>query len=45
MYHLKTTLATAKRILLQLSHDHRTVALIFVVPCLLLALLDRKSVV
>ena len=38
-YHLKVTFATAARILRQLSHDHRTVALIFVVPCLLLALL------
>lgn len=39
MYHLRVTLATAGRILQQLSHDHRTLGLIFVVPCLLLALL------
>jgi len=39
MYHVKATFATTGRILKQLSHDHRTVALIFVVPCLLLALL------
>lgn len=39
MYHLRATFATAGRILQQLSHDHRTVAMIFVVPCLLLALL------
>jgi ABC-2 type transport system permease protein len=39
MYHLRTTFSTAGRILQQLSHDHRTVGLIFVVPCLLLALL------
>lgn len=39
MYHLQATFATAGRVLQQLLHDHRTVALIFVVPCLLLALL------
>lgn len=39
MYHLRTTLATTRRILQQLSHDHRTLGMIFVVPCLLLALL------
>lgn len=39
MYHVKATFATFARVLRQLSHDHRTVALIFVVPCLLLALL------
>lgn len=39
MYHIQATLATTGRILKQLSHDHRTVALIFIVPCLLLALL------
>ncbi len=39
MYHLRVTFATFSRILRQLSHDHRTVALIFVVPCLLLSLL------
>jgi len=33
------TFATAGRILRQLSHDHRTVALIFIVPCVLMALL------
>lgn len=31
--------ATAKRVLLQLRHDHRTVALLLVVPCLLMVLL------
>ncbi len=39
MYHIKATFATTRRILQQLSHDHRTVAMIFLVPCLLLALL------
>lgn len=39
MYHLKATFATMLRILRQLSHDHRTVALIFLVPCILLGLL------
>lgn len=39
MYHLKATMATAGRILRQLSHDHRTLALIFIVPCVLLGLL------
>jgi len=39
MYHLRATLATTRRILQQLSHDHRTLAMIFVVPCLLLSLL------
>ncbi len=39
MYHIKATFATTLRILRQLSHDHRTVALIFLVPCILLALL------
>lgn len=39
MYHVTATFATAGRILRQLSHDHRTVALIFIMPCLLLALL------
>jgi ABC-2 type transport system permease protein len=39
MYHIKATFATTRRILQQLSHDHRTVAMIFVVPCLLLGLL------
>lgn len=39
MYHLQVTLATTGRVLRQLSHDHRTVALIFIMPCILLALL------
>lgn len=39
MYHLQMTLATTCRVLRQLSHDHRTVALIFIMPCILLALL------
>ena len=39
MYHLHATLATAGRVLRQLSHDHRTLLLIFIVPCILLALL------
>lgn len=39
MYHFRATLATTLRILRQLSHDHRTVALIFLVPCILLGLL------
>jgi ABC-2 type transport system permease protein len=34
------TLATARRVLLQLRHDPRTVALMLVVPCVLLALLN-----
>lgn len=39
MYHAKVTLATTARILRQLKHDPRTIALIFVVPCVLLSLL------
>jgi len=39
MYHVKATFATAWRILRQLSHDPRTILLIFIVPCLLLSLL------
>ena len=39
MRHIRMTFATAGRILRQLSHDHRTVALIFIVPCVLMALL------
>jgi len=39
MYHVQAILATSGRILRQLSHDHRSVALIFVVPCVLLGLL------
>lgn len=37
--HPSITFATAGRVLRQLSHDHRTLALLFVVPCLLLGLL------
>ena len=37
--HARMTLATAKRVLQQLGHDLRTLALLFVVPCLLLGLL------
>jgi len=36
---LSVTLATARRVLSQLRHDHRTLAMLIVVPCLLLALL------
>ncbi|MBO9570532.1 MAG: ABC transporter permease, partial [Cellulomonas iranensis] len=32
------TLATARRVLAQLRHDHRTVALVLVMPCVLLGL-------
>lgn len=39
MYHLKATAATTGRIMRQLSHDPRTLVLIFVVPCILLSLL------
>lgn len=39
IYHIKATFATSHRILRQLSHDPRTIALIFIVPCILLALL------
>jgi ABC-2 type transport system permease protein len=39
MYHLRATFATTHRILRQLSHDPRTIALIFIVPCVLMALL------
>jgi len=39
MYHLHMTLATAKRILLQISHDHRTIALMLVAPIMLMSLL------
>lgn len=39
MYHLSAMIATAKRVLNQLSHDHRSVALIFVVPVVLMTLL------
>ncbi len=37
--HLKMTFATSKRVLRQLSHDPRTIGLMFVVPCVLLGLL------
>jgi ABC-2 type transport system permease protein len=39
MRHFRMTFATTGRILRQLSHDPRTIALIFVVPCILMALL------
>lgn len=39
MYHLQAAVASAHRILRQLSHDKRTIALMFFVPCVLLALL------
>lgn len=39
MYHTKATFATTGRILRQLSHDPRTIAMIFLVPCLLLGLM------
>lgn len=49
MYHVRATLATMRRILQQLLHDPRTIALIFVVPCVLLGLLrwlfDENSAV
>ena len=35
----RRTIATARRILLQLRHDPRTVALMLIVPCVLMALL------
>lgn len=35
---IRIVLATARRVLRQLRHDHRTVALMLVVPCVLLAL-------
>lgn len=37
--HLKMTLATAQRVLRQLSHDRRTIALLLLVPPLLMVLL------
>jgi len=36
---IRITLATARRVLAQLSHDHRTVAMLILVPSLLLTLL------
>lgn len=35
----RRTLATSARVLKQLGHDHRTLALLFVVPVVLLGLL------
>ena len=39
IHHLVMTFATTRRIFRQLSHDHRTLALIFIVPCVLISLL------
>ncbi len=39
IYHIRVTFATTQRILRQLSHDPRTLVLIFIVPCILLGLL------
>jgi ABC-2 type transport system permease protein len=39
MYHLGATLATTKRIIQQLAHDKRTIALMFLAPTLLMSLL------
>jgi ABC-2 type transport system permease protein len=39
MYHVNVTFYTAARIMRQLSHDRRTLGLIFLVPCVLLGLL------
>ena len=39
IYHVRTTFATAYRILRQLSHDHRSVGLIFLIPVVLMSLL------
>lgn len=39
MYHVKTTLATTRRIFQQLEHDKRSLALIFFVPVILMSLL------
>jgi ABC-2 type transport system permease protein len=36
---LRLTLATARRVLSQVRHDHRTLALMMVVPCVLIGLL------
>ena len=38
-YHLQTTLATTKRVFWQLSHDHRSVGLIFFAPVMLMSIL------
>ena len=40
----RATLATARRVLLQLRSDHRTIALLMVVPVLLLTLLRMLDV-
>lgn len=39
MYHAKATLATTKRIIEQLAHDKRTIALMFLAPTMLMSLL------
>lgn len=39
MYHARVTLATTARVLRQLSHDRRSLGMIYLVPCLLLFLL------
>ena len=39
MQHGRITLATALRVLQQLSHDKRTLGLLFVVPCMLIGLM------
>ena len=39
MYHVRMTLSTTRRILQQLSHDHRTIALMLIAPCILISLL------
>lgn len=39
MYHLRATLATTTRILQQLSHDKRTVGIMFLAPALLVSLI------
>jgi ABC-2 type transport system permease protein len=36
---VRSTLATARRVLLQLRHDPRTIGLLFVVPCVLITLI------
>ena len=49
MYHVRATFATAKRILLQLVHDKRTIGLMLAAPIILMSLLywvfaDTKNV-
>ena len=39
MYHVHATFATARRIIQQLAHDKRTIAIMFVAPTLLISLL------